>query len=527
MKKHFRIGVFVKYRRNALFLLVLMTCLLVNTVCGTPQAFASERPYESGVLLVRRDWADDVRQSLNDLMATYGKYGTAPAESPYAVFDFDNTSCIFDVEEQLAVYQLEVMAFAIQPGELKKVLLTGLIDVDKDLADFGYGKGSLNDWTDDITVAYGKLWEKYGPFTARGVDEEKRAEMQADPFWKEFSAKMRALYSLIYDAQSSDIAYPWVTYWFTGMTEEEIYGLAKEAFAVYKDVDTSVVAWTSPETIQSKTGVVSYEWTSGIQVTENIRELWHALDANGIDVWVCSASCTGAVRAAIDIFGLHEYCTGMLAMTNRKDSGGKYTAEYDAEDGCGFYADKDGSWTRMERPTRAQTQGVGKVTAIANAISPEYNHKGPIAGFMDSTGDFSFCTEFETLRLVVCFNRANRKVTDGGGLIAELAIYQKDTLGYDLKKANEAGDTLYVLQGRDENGKRTLRNSNSTILLGSEKETLLKNADNFAQLQKMIDERMTTKDILNRWSMRSAGGENGFDFDIGFLAEYAGYHSHR
>ena len=60
---------------------------------------------------------------------------------------------------------------------------------------------------------------------------------------------------------------------------------------------------------------------------------------------------------------------------------GKYTAEFDAEAGCGFYANEDGSWTRMERPVRAQTQGVGKVTAITNAISPEYNNHGPIAGF--------------------------------------------------------------------------------------------------------------------------------------------------
>ena len=319
---------FMKYRRIASLFLILIICLLLAADFGTLQAYASDQPNESGVLLVRRDWSDDVKQSLNDLISTFGKNGTAPAESPYAVFDFDNTSCIFDVEEQLAVYQLEVMAFALQPGELKKVLLTGLADADKDLTDFGYGKGSLNDWIDDISAAYGKLWEEYGPFTAGGVDPEKRTEMHADPFWKEFSAKMRALYSLIYDAQSSDIAYPWVTYWFTGMTEEEIYDLAKEAFAVYKDVDTSVITWTSPETIQSKTGIVSYEWTSGIRVTENIRELWCALEANGIDVWVCSASCTAAVRAAIDLFGLHEYCTGMLAMTNRKDSSGKYTAEY-------------------------------------------------------------------------------------------------------------------------------------------------------------------------------------------------------
>ena len=117
-------------------------------------------------------------------------------------------------------------------------------------------------------------------------------------------------------------------------------------------------------------------------------------------------------------------------------------------------------------------------------------------------------------------------MTDGGGLIAELAMYQKDTLGYDLKKANDSGDTLYVLQGRDENGKRTLRSSNKTILYGSEKETLFKNADNYAQLEKMIEENLTTKDILNNWSLKSIADENVFEFDTGFLTEYAGYHSH-
>ena len=181
----------------------------------------------------------------------------------------------------------------------------------------------------------------------------------------------------------------------------------------------------------------------------------------------------------------------------------------------------------MTRPTKAQTQGVGKVTAIANAIAPEYGNHGPIAGFMDSTGDFNFCTEFETLKLVVCFNRANRKVTDGGGLVAEVAMYEKDTLGYDLAKANAAGDTLYVLQGRDENGKRTLRNSNRTIRIGSAEEVLFNGPENEAQLQRMIDDGMTVRDILNSFAIKQAAGENGFDFGTGFLTEYAGYHTHK
>ena len=143
-----------------------------------------------------------------------------------------------------------------------------------------------------------------------------------------------------------------------------------------------------------------------------------------------------------------------------------------------------------------------------------------------STGDFNFCTEFRTLKLVVCFNRANRKVTDGGGLIAEVAMYEKDTLGYDLAKANDAGDTLYLLQGRDENGKRTLRNSNRTIRLGEEKETLFNSSENEKQLKTMIDKDMKIEDILNTFAIRQRAGKNGFDFDTGFADEYAGYHTH-
>ena len=499
-----------------LVVIIFFTCAYVTCACGKQPASKSR--------LERDDWADDVKTAVNDLLNVYDENGARHGKNPYVVFDFDNTSSIFDVEEQLAVYQLQVMAFAIEPEKMRGVLLTDLSNTDEDLTDLGYGRGSLLDWIDDITTAYDSLWENYGPFTPQGVARDRLEEMHNDPMWQEFSTKMRAMYSLVYDVQSSSVAYPWVTYWFTGMTEDEVYNLAIKGFAKYKDVDTTVETWTSPESVNSNTGVVSCDWVSGIQVTENIKELWRVFYENNIDVWVCSASCTGAIRAAIDTFDLHDYCTGMLAMTNKTDEEGRYIAQYDMASGCGFYAESNGSWKRMTRATQSQTQGEGKVTAIVNAISPEYGGKGPIAGFMDSTGDFNFCTEFKSLKLVVCFNRANRKVTDGGGLIAEVAMYQKNTLGYDLAAANTAGDTLYVLQGRNENGQRTFRNSNATILYGEDKETLFKNSDNEAQLQKMIDEKMKVQDILNTYSIKQKAGENGFEFDTGFLKEYTGYH---
>lgn len=465
------------------------------------------------------DWEQGVKGALNDLINNYG----GKENNNYVVFDFDNTCSIFDVEEQLAIYQLETMAFEIKPEELKDVLSTQLSDFDKDLTDLGYGKGSYNDWIYDICTAYEKLYTAYGPFTGDGLDLQQQEAIVNDDDWKEFATKMRAMYDLVYDNESADVAYPWITYWFTGMNEEQVYKLAYGSHSKYKALDTSTVEWKSPENVPSKTGVVTYKWTSGTQVSDNIIELWKALTEAGIDVWVCSASFTDVIRAGIDVWGMHDYCKGMLAMTNKLNNG-IYINEYDYDTGYAWYVGQNGTWTKGNKATKAQTQGIGKVEAIQNAIMPDYN-KGPIAGFMDSTGDFNFCTEFENLKLVVCFNRASRKVTDGGGLISEIAMYQKDVLKKNLMETNAAGDTLYVLQGREENGKRGLRSSNMTITYGSTSEKLYKNEDNEKQYQYIVDNGMSVKDAFNKFAIKTSADNSEIGFKYGFLSNYDGYHT--
>lgn len=499
-----------------IFVLLLTVCMVLTTTA----CFGSTEHQR----LVRNDWASDVKVGINDFLASYGKDSKNYKKDTYVVFDFDNTCSIFDVEEQLAIYQLQTMSFEIEPTKLPDVLLTGLSyegDID--------GKGSYEDWADDICNAYKYLYETYGPFTAEGISElPYLLEIHEDPMWSEFATKMRAMYDLVYDAESASVAYPWILYWFTGMTEQQVYNLAFKSHTMYKGLHTSEIHWKAPYVEGSKVPFeVTYDWTCGTQVTENIKELWSAFKDNGIDVWVCSASSTDVIRAGIDAWGLHDYCTGLIAMTNKLENG-VYVNEYDYDTGCGWYAKANGVWAKMTTPEKAQTQGVGKVTAITNAIAPEYNNHGPIAGFMDSTGDFNFCTEYETLKLVVCFNRASRKVTDGGGVIAEVAMYQKDTLQYNFAKADANGDTLYLLQGRDENGLRTLRPSNKTLVLGSDTEKLFKNEDNETQLQYMIDNNMTTKDAINKFAVKTSADAQGntLGFAYGFLTKYTGYHSH-
>ncbi len=456
-------------------------------------------------------WSPVVRNGINAMMQKYGKTAKKYDDTTYVVFDFDNTCSIFDVEEQLAVYQLQRMAFSPDMDEekLAEVLQTGLGDLAKKRGrDYCQRNASYNQWISDITKAYGVLLEEYGPFSVQGFDEKKAAEVQRSDYWKEFATKMRAMYDLIYDSESADVAYPWVLYWLTGFTEAEVYDLAKASHEYYKELESEYVTWTSPD-IKSKIGICEYEWVSGVSVPDNIKELMSALKANGIKIYICSASSTDVVRAAVDVFGLHDYVSGLMAMTNKLEDD-KYINEYDYDKGYAWIPGKDGTWEKGEVATKAQTQGKGKVTAINNVLVKEFGH-GPVAGFMDSTGDFNFCTEYKTLKLVCCFNRASRKVTDGGGLIAELAVYQNMDLGYDFDKAEEAKDIYYVLQGRDENSYRSFRDSDATVRLDEKEEDahVFRNYGegqvnlNEAQLDYMRENRMTTEEIINTFAIKT------------------------
>jgi hypothetical protein len=336
------------------------------------------------------------------------------------------------------------------------------------------------------------------------------------------------------------------------MTEDEVYDLAKASHSFYKTVESEYKVWKTPDSTagtKSKIGAIGgrkdgvfsasgYEWTYGTQVSDNIKELWAALNNNGIDVWVCSASATDPIRAAIDVWDMHKDVKGLMAMTNKLEDG-KYINAYDWDGGYAWFAKEDGKWEKDTVKQKTQTQGKGKVIAVQNVLYPKYGNVGPIAGFMDSTGDYNFCTEFKTLQVVCCFNRASRKVTDGGGVIGELAVYQADTLGMDY--ASRGKDTLYVLQGREENGLRGFRPERATRRLGKTEaqKLVFRDETNQKQLDYMIANNMTTQEVVDQFAIATAADDpnNKLGFKYGFVTgqynekfkanDFDGYHSQK
>ena len=421
---------------------------------AAPAVTAISQTAESPAIL-KGAWAPEARTALQDFLKLYGR--TSPGYDrqirPYAVFDFDNTTSIMDVEEQLMIWQLDHLAFAIPPNEMRQILCSGMPEDKRSLtygADDGSGRPvSINDAIDDAVRAYTALCAK-GLVSRQG--HEPSAALQTDADYNEFRAKMRWLYDAISETMDSSVSYPWVTYWFTHMTPDEVYHLAYTCDSWYgaagKGQTWSKGTYTSPAVPDSKTGSISVSYKLGITVTPEVKDLYHQLHKNGFDVWIDSASPLDVVRAAVDYFQIPDV-KGIVAMTNQKDASGRYINAYDYDQ-------------------HAQTQGIGKSLTISKVIAPQYQGHGPAFCAMDSQGDFNFCTEFRDTKAVLIMNR---KRSDDAALCAGIAEYQKQH-HVTVAEANAAGDTRFILQGRDENTGK-LWADDHTQLLGKKDKAFL------------------------------------------------------
>lgn len=427
------------------FRMLLVVCILSVAVA------AQSAPL---TLLKSNNWDPNVKACLNELLTSVGKNspGYNPTQRPYAVFDFDNTVSILDVEEQLAIWQLEKMRFDITPDKMLSVLTAGVPDPGKDLGK-EWNNLTVEKVAEDAAAAYGRLWAAGMVNTGGKKLDLNKVHATAD--WKEFATKARWLYDAIGDAYDVSVSYPWVTYWFTGMSPVEVRAMAFEAYKFYAKASRKKefwkkVTWKSPENYPgSKAGQLSIEFNQGITVSPELKELINALHKDGVDVWICSASFIDVISAAVDpaTFGI-KGVDGILAMTNKLEKG-VYTAEYDYD----FHD---------------QTQGVGKRNTIQKILMPLYNGRGPVFVACDSQGDFNFVTEFADTKAALVLNRARK---DDAGILAAVALYQNDEK-QSLLAANREGNIRFLLQGRNENGGR-LWAKPQVLRLGKDKEELL------------------------------------------------------
>ena len=362
------------------------------------------------------------------------------SHKPYAVFDFDNTTVINDVEEALLIYQLENLRFAIKPEQMLEVLTTA-VPTDDFISDYTNTEGMpLNVVlvAEDCAMSYQWLYENYEGFNGQLSLEE----IKTSAHYLNFCTKVRFLYDAIGDTFDASVSYPWVTYLFTGMTPEEVQALAVDSNDYWLDYGVfTKVTWVSPEDLETPSGVVSVSYKTGIAFPEEMVNLYNTLMANEIEVYVCSASFIDVIltSATNPKYGLNVKPENVYAMRLQLD-----------EDGCYMNAFDDAYF---------QTQGKGKSHTINAFIRGQHCNNGPILVAGDSKGDYNMITEYDDMQVGLIVNRCRK---DSFYEISQIAA---DTLG--------EVDAKYILQGRDENTGVFIPREES-LLLGKTEYQLLK-----------------------------------------------------
>jgi len=454
----------------ALAALMTFSCVAMATTVA-PEPY-TKKPTQ---YLSEKNWEPWTKKVINQLMDVYGRNSKSynPEARPWAMFDCDNTITMTDVQEQLFIYQIENLRFAFTPKELYKIATAGVPDVHLNLGK-DYNNTTVDKLAKDTVKAYTKLYKK-GWVAADRSQEANKAKWMATDDWKEFATKTRLLYDAIGDSTSVSVSYPWIGFYFTGMTPAQAEQLAFESHTKYRKMglekasNWTKLSWESPKNYKSLSGPFKVSFRQSTGVTPEMLELLKKLDANGIDVWICSASPVVAIRALMRAWNL-EGVRDTVSMTYKMKDG-KYIAAYDYDE-------------------HVQTQGVGKSEAFVKKVVPFYNGRGPIFGAGDSQGDFNFMTEFKDTVAGLMINRIRK---DDAALCTAIAIYQNEKK-MDLYDAMLKGEIRFVSQGRNENTGLFIPQTGS-IMLGKTKAGVL--SEKAEGWKKKLESGTTPNQLLN------------------------------
>ncbi len=381
----------------------------------------------------QNNWEPFVYQRLNELIDTYQQpHGTPHNQQAYVVFDFDNTSAISDVEDNLMIYMLKHLLYKLSPQDFLMILTSGPFDFDLELAQ-GRPELTPRNLALDIIENYQWLYDHYIMNEAMSLNEAK-----ATDYYRDFQAKLRYYYKAVNKHFTRQAGEPWVTYWFQGYSQTEFIELSRQMLAEALEQPFERHVFTSSEERPGLAGMVESQFVSGLAFPQELRDLYKALQSHQIATYVVSASPIDLVRTAVLEFGFNVPFNQIIAMCYGIDHDRHIRAQMEA----GTYI----------------TKGAGKTDAILNLIAPLHGDSQPVALFGDSMGDYDMMMNLKGVRLNVLFNCL---LDDDTRSIVELThgLYGRP-------------DAQFVLQGRDENAGQ-LRPSPKSIALDSTQERLM------------------------------------------------------
>lgn len=415
-----------------------LACLLVAALaagCGS----SSSTPPSAPRTLDRLNWSERNHRVLNQLLLDHGRGGRYwdEARPGYVVLDWDSTTAQFDVEEAVLRFQANHLRFKLSPDQLRAILVDSVNGVTRLSA--SYGSILLADLHADIVDDYAFL---YASYSGLGGSSSLEA-VQAMPAFQDFLARLYFLYDGYAGTPGigADYAFPWVTYLLAGFTEAEVRALAAQAIAHELGSELVKVTIRTPAGFPSRAGDVQVRFNAGLRVIPEMQDLIHTFRANGVDVFIVSASFKPVVETfgAPGGFGYGVPAANVIAMELATDANGILLPEY--------------------KPGWVKTYRQGKVEAIDRAIKGALGKDwDPIFAAGDTDGDYEMLTGFPDMKLALVWNRV--KGGDIGSLCRQAVAEQ------------ESATPRFILQGRNENAGVALPGS-ASILLGETEPRLL------------------------------------------------------
>lgn len=325
-------------------------------------------------------WRPENRQALVKLIDENKNKGN------YAVFDWDYTSIYQDTQENLFRYQIDNLRFKMTPEQFAVAIRKDIPSTDfaDEFVNVNGEKINIDKIAQDLDKDYAFIYINYIKDKKMSLEEVKKTEE-----FKDFRGKLAFLYEAIGGSFSHDVAYPWVLYLFTGMNKEEVQQLAKEAndFGIGNRLGKYTIE--SSDVLTGKAGKVSHKYNSGLRTQPETANLFHQLMANGITVYIVSASLEDIVEvfATDSTYGYNlkpENVYGMRLEMN----GDTYKTEY-----------KHGY---------PQTQTKGKVQIINEYLKPMHGGKDPILVAGDSAGDVNMLSEYKGTKALLLMKRPGK-----------------------------------------------------------------------------------------------------------------------
>ncbi len=317
------------------------------------------------------NWLPFNRDVLEKLIAEKANAGN------YAVFDWDYSCIFYDTQDSLFIYQIDNLLFKLKPQEFSRVIRHGLNrDEDVDFKNLSGDKVLLNDLCEDLDKLYQFLYSNY-----EGLDGDKPLSFVRETReFKDFKVKIFLLMKIGYTISRVDLAQTVST----GFNIEEYNSMVERSIDHAINLDIATISLKSSG--DGLAGACDVTYNEGIRIQKEIQDLVHAMNQNGIETYVCSASQRDNIR----VFA----------------SNPKYGYGFKLENVFGrIRVFEDGILTEKLDPLYPNPTGKGKTETIKKFLVEKHGGKSPILIAGDSDGDYYMMDAFKDDALLLILDK--------------------------------------------------------------------------------------------------------------------------